>query len=97
MDGAYARARAKSGQTTDKVRGDDLDKYDIEKVRTSIIWYPILLTCVSVVACGWVLHAKVVSLLSEQSFSSQLIVPSTYLSHSFFNLSQGSACSWGSA
>lgn len=37
MDGAYAPARAKSGLTTDKVRGDDLDKYDIEKVRTSII------------------------------------------------------------
>ena len=61
LDKAYRRARTTRGLSTDKVRGDDLDSFPIEKARLGIIWIPILLTTCSVVAFGWVLDTRLVS------------------------------------
>lgn len=61
MDRAYRRSRQSHGLTTDKVRGDDLDAFDIEKARLSVIWVPMLLTSASVIAYGWVVHYHQVS------------------------------------
>ncbi|KAH8802636.1 multidrug resistance protein [Xylogone sp. PMI_703] len=55
LNKAYRNARTKRGLSTDKVAGDDLDNFPIEKARLSIIWIPMLVTAGSVVAFGWVL------------------------------------------
>lgn len=56
MKRAYRRARTKQVLPTDRIGGDDLDSFDIEKVRLQVIWIPMLLTCISVAAFGWVLE-----------------------------------------
>ncbi|KAL8993621.1 MAG: hypothetical protein Q9169_006209 [Polycauliona sp. 2 TL-2023] len=56
LDKAYADFRAKEGLSTDKIVGDDLDGFAVEKARLSVIWIPLLVTACSVVAFGWVLH-----------------------------------------
>lgn len=56
LDKAYRNARTKQGLPTNKVVGDDLDNFTIEKARLGIIWTPMLVTTCSVVAFGWVLH-----------------------------------------
>ena len=56
LNKAYRDARTKRGLSTDKVVGDNLDAFPVEKARLSIIWIPMLVTTCSVVAFGWVLH-----------------------------------------
>jgi predicted MFS family arabinose efflux permease len=58
LNNAYEKARTKEGLSTDKVTGDDLDCFDIEKARLGIIWVPLLITAASLVSYGWVLHFK---------------------------------------
>ncbi|OQV02732.1 hypothetical protein CLAIMM_07877 [Cladophialophora immunda] len=55
MDNAYRRTRTNRGLCTDKVAGDDLDNFAIEKVRLGVIWIPMFVTICSVLAFGWVL------------------------------------------
>lgn len=56
LDGAWRNARTKRGLPTDKVAGDDLDRFPVEKARLKVIWAPMSVTVASVVAYGWVLH-----------------------------------------
>ncbi|KAI1391443.1 multidrug resistance protein [Hypoxylon trugodes] len=56
LDTAYRKARVKRGLSTDKVVGDDLDDFPIEKARLSVIWIPLIVTTASIVAFGWTLH-----------------------------------------
>ncbi|KAI1762698.1 multidrug resistance protein [Hypoxylon sp. FL1150] len=56
LNKAYRQARVKRGLSTDKVVGDDLDDFPIEKARLNVIWIPMVITTCSVVAFGWVLH-----------------------------------------
>jgi len=58
MDRSYRKARAERGLPTDKARGDDLDNFPIEKARLAVMWWPMGVTVVSVVAYGWVVHFK---------------------------------------
>ena len=58
LNKAYRNARSKQGLSTDKAAGDDLDSFAIEKARLSIIWTPMFVTTLSVVAFGWVLHYR---------------------------------------
>ncbi|KAI1322512.1 multidrug resistance protein [Xylariaceae sp. FL0255] len=58
LDSAYRNARRRSGLTTDKVKGDDLDSFPVEKARLQVIWVPMLLTTASVVGFGWALHFR---------------------------------------
>ncbi|ORY56952.1 major facilitator superfamily domain-containing protein [Pseudomassariella vexata] len=56
LNKAYRKARTEHGLATDITAGDDLDKFPIEKARLTVIWIPMLVTTLSVVAFGWVLH-----------------------------------------
>ncbi|KAK3941808.1 MFS general substrate transporter [Diplogelasinospora grovesii] len=58
LDRAYRAARTERGLQTDKVAGDDLDAFDVEKARLRVIWIPMLLTTCSVVAFGWALDRR---------------------------------------
>lgn len=55
IDKAYRNFRSRKGLTTDRIAGDDLDDFPIEKARLSIVWAPMIVTACSVVAFGWVL------------------------------------------
>ncbi|KAH8881378.1 chloramphenicol resistance protein [Thozetella sp. PMI_491] len=59
LDNAYRKARAEQGLSTDKVKGDDLDSFSVEKARLRVIWAPMAATSASVVGFGWVLHYHV--------------------------------------
>ncbi|KAH7309171.1 multidrug resistance protein [Stachybotrys elegans] len=67
INGAYRRSRMKRGLTTDKVFGEDLDEFSIERARLSAIWAPMILTCISIPAFGWTVHY-------EQHISIPLII-----------------------
>ncbi|KAI1469709.1 multidrug resistance protein [Daldinia caldariorum] len=56
LDRAYRRARTKRDLSTDKVVGDDLDNFPIEKARLSVIWTPLIITTMTIIAFGWTLH-----------------------------------------
>ncbi|KAI1269295.1 multidrug resistance protein [Xylariaceae sp. FL1019] len=60
LDKVYRRSRAKLGLPTDKVQGDDLDTFPIEKARVQVIWIPMLIIAVSTISYGWVLQLRVV-------------------------------------
>ncbi|KAK8038031.1 major facilitator superfamily transporter, partial [Apiospora phragmitis] len=58
LDNAYRKAMTRRVLPTDKVSGDDLDSFPIEKARLGVIWAPMILTTMSVVAFGWVLQLR---------------------------------------
>ncbi|KAF2661793.1 MFS general substrate transporter [Lophiostoma macrostomum CBS 122681] len=58
IDRAYRKARVTQGLTVDRGRGDDLEKFDIEKARLSVIWIPSAATIVTIVVMGWALNYK---------------------------------------
>ncbi|KAK7966607.1 uncharacterized protein PG986_000884 [Apiospora aurea] len=58
LDNAYRKARTRRGLPTNKASGDDLDSFPIETARLGVIWAPMILTTVSVVAFGWVLQLR---------------------------------------
>ena len=63
LDSAWCDARTKLGLSTDKVVGDDLNNFPVEKARLRVIWIPMLVTASSVIGYGWVLHYHKVGLL----------------------------------
>ncbi|CAN9368038.1 unnamed protein product [Alternaria alternata] len=65
LDRAWRRVRAKRGLSTDRVAGDDLDNFPVERARLQVIWVPMSITAVSVVTYGWVLHYRKVRLFAE--------------------------------
>ena len=58
LDNAYRRARTKRGLSADRVKGDDLDNFPVEKARLNVMWVPLLVIALSVIAYGWVLDYK---------------------------------------
>lgn len=58
LDRAYRKARTSRGLLTDRARGDDLDKFPVEKARLGVIWVPMAMTICSVIAFGWVLDLQ---------------------------------------
>ena len=77
MNSAYRRAREKQGLSADRAADDDLDEFSIEKVRIGVIWLPLLVTSLSILAFGWVLHyrkhiAIALSIQSVAGFCMQL-------------------------
>ena len=60
IDRAYYKARIARGLTTDRVGGDNLDTFAIEKARIAVIWAPMVLTVGSIVAFGWTLQYRLV-------------------------------------
>lgn len=47
--------------STDRAVGDDLDSFSIEKARLVVMWLPMLITTLSLIAYGWVLDFHQVS------------------------------------
>ena len=64
IDKAYRNFRLKKGLPTNRIAGDDLDDFPIEKARLRLVWAPMLVTAGSVLAFGWVLEYRQVRLLS---------------------------------
>lgn len=62
LDLAYRRARAKRGLSTDKVKGDDLNNFPVEKPRIGVMWPPMIVTMVCVIGHGWALQCRQVCL-----------------------------------
>ncbi|KAJ0122037.1 MFS general substrate transporter [Diaporthe amygdali] len=58
LDTAYSQTRSTRGLSTDRIKGDDLDEFPIEKARLNIMWIPMLVITLCTVAYGWVLHYK---------------------------------------
>lgn len=58
LDRAWRDARLSQGLSTDKAIGDCLDEFPVEKARLRVIWTPMALTAILVVAFGWVLHYR---------------------------------------
>ena len=57
----------------DKVQGDDLDKFPIERARVRLAEIIVLLRAASIIAYGWILQEKVVSDLGiSQSSTTEL-------------------------
>ena len=64
LNEAYRNTRAKRGLSTDKLAGDDLDNFPVEKARLKVVWVPMLVTAASILAFGWVLHYHKVGIIS---------------------------------
>lgn len=68
LDGAYRRARSKQGLPTDRIKGDNLDQFPIEKVRVQVMVVPMMVISVCTVAFGWVLQYRGVSSALPRAF-----------------------------
>jgi hypothetical protein len=68
MNRDYRIVAEKNNFVIDKIRGDDLSTFPIEKARLRSIWYPLTIVVVSIAGYGWALHAEAVciSLKSEE-------------------------------
>jgi hypothetical protein len=62
LDRAWRNARTTLGLPTDKSLGDDLDNFPIERSRLRVVWIPMLVTTLTVITFGWVLHYRKVSI-----------------------------------
>ncbi|KAL4404465.1 hypothetical protein CABS03_14260 [Colletotrichum abscissum] len=58
LDTFYRNARTRQGLPTDKIAGDDLGNFPIEKARLSVMWTPLAITILALVAYGWVVHYR---------------------------------------
>ncbi|KAF1836461.1 MFS general substrate transporter, partial [Decorospora gaudefroyi] len=58
LNRAWRAARTRRNLPTDKVAGDDLDSFPVEKARLQVIWMPMFVTAGSIITYGWVLHYR---------------------------------------
>jgi len=59
----------------DKLRGDDLSKFPIEKARLRSVWFFVILCAICIAGCGWSVNKKMVRFLSSVSFKLGLVRP----------------------
>lgn len=90
LDRAYRQARKRRGLSTDRIKGDDLDDFPIEKARLNVMWVPMLVIALCTVAYGWVLQYEQVcasGLLTDRHCSCVWVLTgcSTFLYPSFSN------------
>jgi hypothetical protein len=72
MDWNY-RVTAKANHITiDKIVGDDLSKFPIERARSRLSWLLIPVSTAITVAYGWILQSRVVNFPSQRSCQSEL-------------------------
>ncbi|KAH8653539.1 hypothetical protein BX600DRAFT_515806 [Xylariales sp. PMI_506] len=60
LNKAYRKARKKRGLSTDKLKGDDLDGFPIEKARINVMWAPMSTIALLNIGYGWLLQFKMV-------------------------------------
>lgn len=61
MNWDYRRTARDYDFVIDKVAGDDMTRFPIERARYRSIWYPVIISSACVVGYGWALHARTVS------------------------------------
>lgn len=54
------------GLPTDRIKGDDLDSFPIEKARLNVMWIPMLVITLCTVVYGWVMQYKQVCVSEGQ-------------------------------
>jgi MFS family permease len=60
MNWDYRRIAKDYGLVIDKVAGDDMSQFPIEKARYRSIWLPVIISSVCTVGYGWSLHTRTV-------------------------------------
>lgn len=60
LNRAYRHIRIKQGLSTDQSVADNLDHFPVEKARLMVIWVPLSMTIMCLVAFGWTLHFHLV-------------------------------------
>jgi len=63
MNWDYRRIAKDYGLVIDKVAGDNMSQFPIEKARYRSIWFPVIVSSMCTVGYGWSLHARIVSKL----------------------------------
>lgn len=61
IDYDYRKTAAKVGIAIDRAKGDDLDRFPIERARLRSIWYFIAISTTCTIGYGWTLHTRTVS------------------------------------
>jgi len=68
LNRAYRHVRIKHGLSIDKAVNDDLDTFPVEQARLRVIWIPLTITVLSIIAFGWTLHFHMVRAYTTVSF-----------------------------
>ncbi|CAF9929048.1 MAG: hypothetical protein HETSPECPRED_007272 [Heterodermia speciosa] len=58
IDRDYKKTAISQGITIDRVRGDDISKFPIERARLRSIWYFIAISTTCTISYGWALHSS---------------------------------------
>lgn len=61
IDRDYKKTAISQGITIDRVRGDDISKFPIERARLRSIWYFIAISTTCTISYGWALHSSTVA------------------------------------
>ena len=61
LDRDYTVTAREEGKSVDRVRGDDLSSFPVEKARLRNSKFSIVLLCALIISYGWALHAKTVN------------------------------------
>ena len=64
MNWDYRRTARDYDFVIDKVAGDDITRFPIERARYRSIWYPVIISSACIVGYGWALHTRTVSQVS---------------------------------
>jgi hypothetical protein len=64
MNWDYRRTARDYDFVIDRVAGDDMTRFPIERARYRNIWYPVIISSVCIVGYGWALHTRTVSPVS---------------------------------
>lgn len=63
MDKSYQQTSKEAGFVIDRIAGDDLRQFPIERARARLTWYLIAMTTTLLLSYGWILQRKLVSIL----------------------------------
>jgi hypothetical protein len=77
MDCDYCVIARAHGIAIDKVAGDDLAKFPIEKARSRMSWLLLLVSTAVIIGYGWILQERVVCISLRNHMLSRLITYST--------------------
>jgi len=66
IDRDYRKTAEMHGLSIDRVRGDDLRTFPIEQARLRSVFAPLIVTVISVIAFGWALDRRTVSVCASR-------------------------------
>lgn len=93
LDRDYAATAREEGMSVDRVRGDDLTSFPVEKARLRNSKFSVILCSALIIGYGWALHARTVNRpsLGVSMRSIQANLPSTWQFPSYSNSSLASS------